>query len=366
MNCIGTFEVVSNKIYVSDPCYGEDEGLTFHAEDGTWFAYERKCRDDNKCIGQLIIYHQSVVDDPFVKMDIVSNFDNIPWKKLDSINVDSGTAGFYDYEYFKDDNDVEDKSVYKELHVPLPGDYWDSMWTAALSKQNTAVIPHGVVSSSGYGDGTYNVYCSQEIYGIKSTNAIALMLHFDEIDNKEEPEEPEESQERYFKIIQQGSSGNKFYGKTPTEAAKQAFAQIANLNPNSIKMVYNDNDNNNDWNRKERYFKAYNAVSGEWFGRFTGNNPKQAANKVFTKLMKQNANQEMKFCIKECTRGCKTRGKLYMYCGKRIKLDIPTRVEIGNGDYRKQITYNHRNEVRKYKNTPNQQNMPGEFPQYVY
>ena len=99
-----------------------------------------------------------------------------------------------------------------------------------------------------------------------------------------------------------------------------------------------------------RYFKLVynNKVSG----RFSGNKPKQAANKALTAIIKGLAdgtaeNKEITFRIKECTRGSKH--KEYCYIGERLKLDTPMKVTIGKGDDAKVIEYKYANKVKKAK-----------------
>jgi hypothetical protein len=105
--------------------------------------------------------------------------------------------------------------------------------------------------------------------------------------------------------------------------------------------------------KKNRYFKLiYNSKTS---GRFSGNKPKQAANKALTSIVKsldeENAtfeNKKFKFTIVECTRG--SRHKEYHYVGERLKLKEPTLIKIknANGD-EKLIEYNYMNVVKKAK-----------------
>lgn len=99
-----------------------------------------------------------------------------------------------------------------------------------------------------------------------------------------------------------------------------------------------------------RYFKL--VYDGKVSGRFSGNKPKQAANKALTAIIKgitdgSAVDKEMKFRIKECTRGSKH--KEYCYVGERIKLDKPMEVTIGKGAEAKKIVYKFTNKVKKSK-----------------
>lgn len=98
--------------------------------------------------------------------------------------------------------------------------------------------------------------------------------------------------------------------------------------------------------KKGRHFKC--VYNGETFGRFSGNKPKQAANKALTSLVKtHNIKNEILFSIVECTRGSKR--KVHNYRGKRVKLETPMIVQVGKGDNQKQITYNFNNDLHKLK-----------------
>lgn len=88
-------------------------------------------------------------------------------------------------------------------------------------------------------------------------------------------------------------------------------------------------------------------IGGEKRGRFTGKAPKQAANKAFTSLVKEAARANKKlqgqvtFQIQECTKGSKCES--YDYVGKRVELDEPTTITIGD----REVTYNYKNEISR-------------------
>ena len=111
-----------------------------------------------------------------------------------------------------------------------------------------------------------------------------------------------------------------------------------------------ENQNENDVTGK-RYFKCmYNNVCS---GRYSGNRPKQAANKAFTAIVRNQGgndvctNKSFKFELVECTRG--SARKTHSYEGTRKKLDTPLDVTIGSGDNVKKITYRYTNKVKKAK-----------------
>lgn len=112
-------------------------------------------------------------------------------------------------------------------------------------------------------------------------------------------------------------------------------------------------EGNGEENSRTRFFKVI-VDGGEAHGRFSGNKPKQAANKALTSILKSkeqidgpSPSGEIKFSIIECTRGSKH--KQYNYIGQRVKLDNPMKVKIGSGVDAKEIEYKFNNRVMKDK-----------------
>lgn len=103
---------------------------------------------------------------------------------------------------------------------------------------------------------------------------------------------------------------------------------------------------------KKRYFKLIDPKTGKGCGRYTGDTPKQAASKGYTKkiqklkLQGKKAPAESKIYLRESTRG--SARKVYGYSASRIKLDEPQTLKIpdNNGDT-KEIVYNYRNKIKK-------------------
>ena len=105
--------------------------------------------------------------------------------------------------------------------------------------------------------------------------------------------------------------------------------------------------------KHERYFKLIDAKTLQSYGRYTGDTPKQAASKGFTKIL-QGLKKEGKTPIKdttiylrESTRG--SPGKVYGYLATRNKLSVPQELEIQDKTtgVKKTITYNYRNNIHK-------------------
>ena len=142
---LGTFDQTSNKMIISDPSYDYEKNddifklnvLIKNVLPGKWYSY---VMIDNltKRNAELIAINEKI------KKNIEHNC-YISWTRYpENVWVDSGRAGIFDVKHYNDRNIVTDTSNTKYL----------------LSKKSTAVLPHGVFSLSGYGDGDYNLFVS--------------------------------------------------------------------------------------------------------------------------------------------------------------------------------------------------------------
>lgn len=161
---LGDFQIESRKVFVSDPCYDLDTWCTKIVENvknGTWLAKIEMMQTWGERVSKLICYHQSI-----------GYPDSLPFKEVEcDIGVDSGQAGIFDLEHFKKDSDVKD----------LPRDYkekicesepWYSYCCDRTLSKMAGVIPFGVVSSSGMGDGSYRLEVAKnegEVVGMQVT-----------------------------------------------------------------------------------------------------------------------------------------------------------------------------------------------------
>jgi hypothetical protein len=104
---------------------------------------------------------------------------------------------------------------------------------------------------------------------------------------------------------------------------------------------------------KERYFKLIDAKTKKPYGRYTGDTPKQAASKGFTKILQKlkgegkNPPKQSTIYLRESTRG--SAKKYYGYEASRLKLEEPQQLVITNKENgeTKTITYNFRNRIKK-------------------
>lgn len=164
MQKVGSFQI-ENGIVISDPCYDFNiDNYTRNSEQkyfpkkytmvGEWNGYVKY--NDNGRVAELQTCHSSINDNELT---------NAKWEKCKgSLGVDTGQMGVYDSKYFKDDNIVGNYPVDKTMLTDfkqIPGDRYYAMccyqtYNKKEPQKQAGVIPYGIVSSSGYGDGSYN------------------------------------------------------------------------------------------------------------------------------------------------------------------------------------------------------------------
>jgi len=104
--------------------------------------------------------------------------------------------------------------------------------------------------------------------------------------------------------------------------------------------------------KSSRFFKLIDIKTGKSYGRYTGDTPKQAASKGFTKMVHKlkvvgkTPPKKTTIYLRESTRG--SLKKYYGYEASRLKLDEPQVLTItGDDGVEKDITYNFRNKIKK-------------------
>ena len=145
---VGSFVNESGRFAISDPCYEPDvwcRGELENIKAGTWNA-EVGMTDAGSGWGvrvaMLIATHESCDED--------AGIDLTERRAEFEVGVDSGQAGIFDAKYYRDD------SVFGVSEGDETGEVWyDHCCSATLSEARVGIIPFGVVSSSGYGDGGY-------------------------------------------------------------------------------------------------------------------------------------------------------------------------------------------------------------------
>jgi len=212
----GTFDQESTDMLISDPGYEFDRSEYLN-KDGQW---QLNYLLENVAVGEwhsgiiidekthrnaeLVALHENISKKNItssscsdnndnndnttnqIVCDFIELVDDISWEKIDcsyffGVCVDSGQAGIYDAKYFKDDNIVGDYKLAKFIPINDPGDKWYSMnckITMNYKWHCVDTVPYGVVSSSGYGDGMYDLFVAS-----KNDKIVAVKIVF--IDDKQ-------------------------------------------------------------------------------------------------------------------------------------------------------------------------------------
>lgn len=130
----GVIDITSGRIICSDPCYYS----------GIWCADSFPAKNG---LYRVYIYH---TENRNAVLEIIhKDYDtkSVDWDDADSAcAVDSGTFGFFDKEYYDNHHDGELDEKWYENNVVLADDYLITDCAGAWS-------------SSGYGDGMYDLQC---------------------------------------------------------------------------------------------------------------------------------------------------------------------------------------------------------------
>lgn len=147
---LGEFCVESGELVVSDPCYPPGiwcAGKLDQVQNGTWKAEVRiiDADDFGERVAELYCY--------------ADGFPAIREEPVDfKIGVDSGQAGIFDAKHYRSDENAKNWVYQYESSPLVPDDAWYSMCCDVTLATEAGIIPYGVVSSTGFGDGAYPAY----------------------------------------------------------------------------------------------------------------------------------------------------------------------------------------------------------------
>jgi hypothetical protein len=179
---VGTFQTSSDVLRISDPCYdksiwctgtlknckiGEWSGFLVYSDEGDW----------GERVANNIAIFGDVSEDEAQNILTSSN-----WKNSNiSVGVDSGQCGIFDdLKYPKGDTGNYDGK----------GSFYDKCCNLTLGEDcGGVVLNSGVVSSSGFGDGSYDCLTSQT--GGKITAVLLVFIGDDEEENEEDENDDE-------------------------------------------------------------------------------------------------------------------------------------------------------------------------------
>jgi len=184
-----TFEITSGVIVASDPCYEIPtwcQGVIENVKKGTWSAEVEE--SDEGDWGERIAV---------LKIEHTNAKKTYHLKQLEFVGgVDSGQFGFFDKDFYRNDEIAKDfpKYDFGANYDIEEGDKWyRACCNLTLGNEGWGVLPQGVVSSSGYGDGSYPVLGEKD----ESGEWVAFMVVFIDGDNEEDEEDFDEDEKEY-------------------------------------------------------------------------------------------------------------------------------------------------------------------------
>lgn len=139
MTPIGNFRIESGKMRVTDPCYDKSVQITgvLDVKPGVWYAFYET--EDGR-VKSLTVCHESIENR-------VGLAHFVPHLTIHP-GVDSGQLGFFDDAKFPEDpGDYEEGTFYRRV--------CDVTSPAGIVVEDGVAV--GVCSSSGYGDGGYDL-----------------------------------------------------------------------------------------------------------------------------------------------------------------------------------------------------------------
>lgn len=170
------FSITSGRINVTDPCYDTDvrcANFNLPAKDGTWLA-DADHNDEGRC-SRLIAFHEHDFD----------HSDGANWESLpNEVGVDSGQAGIFDVDHYNTGDEDFDDSI---LDANGKKNFYTQCCNLTIEDRNPygldwGALEHGVVSSSGYGDGGYTAECTKDKDGLIVAVRITYLEEEDEPD----------------------------------------------------------------------------------------------------------------------------------------------------------------------------------------
>lgn len=167
---------LGNKVMVSDPCYEVCvwcQGILSDVKPGVYNCYiDRGARWGIRNY-RLIVAHSSL-DINSVNCHELQDFE---------VGVDSGTAGIFDYQYYREHHNINDEEPDTDQET------WYDAYVCDVSEDDVFICDNkGVWSSSGYGDGGYDCYVQRNEVG----EIIAMEVIFISDDEEDEDDYEED------------------------------------------------------------------------------------------------------------------------------------------------------------------------------
>ena len=155
---------LGNKVVVSDPCYELDTWCAGTLNNVLPGEYKCDIVKENNRWGERVSHLYAVHNDYNVKLKEINEMQDF------EVGVDSGTAGIFDYDY------------YALYHLGKTDDQWydhricNAFYPNRMEMGISIIQTHnkGVVSLSGFGDGSYTCFVKRNDEG----QIIAIMIEY--------------------------------------------------------------------------------------------------------------------------------------------------------------------------------------------
>ena len=182
------FEVTSGKMILSDPCYVVPtwcQGVVDNVKNGTWVGRVEHSDEGNWGVRNSILISinlEAISKMPLLEQDLFSMGELLPFEG----GVDSGQFGHFDFANYRKDELAKDlPKAFDDDFATEDGDEWyRAICNITLTKESEfGSLPNGVVSVSGFGDGSYNTY------GIKDSDGLYvgfMTIFIDDQDNDDD------------------------------------------------------------------------------------------------------------------------------------------------------------------------------------
>ena len=186
------FEVTSGKLILSDPCYELGtwcQGTVENVKKGTWVA-DTVISDEGgwgNRVSMLVAYNEESANGSFGLSDKLKALYGVERLSFDG-GVDSGQFGYFDAETFRNDESAKDlhKYVFRGEADSQEDAWYRACCHLTLGDNQWGVLPQGVVSSSGFGDGSYPTYCIKDFVSGEIIGLVTVFIGEDEEEDEEE------------------------------------------------------------------------------------------------------------------------------------------------------------------------------------
>lgn len=183
-----TFKIGSGKMVVTDPCYTIPtwcQGIIENVKNGVWSVDAET--ETNGRVKSFYCYNNEAYIKNSNIVYLAYKAPHLPFV----VGVDSGQAGFFDLEHYRNDNSIGDSRLSTYITIEEDGDKFYSACCYCTTKDDNnhgeqfGTIPYGAISSSGYGDGSYICQGEKDPF---TGEYIALVITFIEDDNDDNDE----------------------------------------------------------------------------------------------------------------------------------------------------------------------------------